>query len=240
MRSSAPRAAGSPRAPRSSRASGIATAGRVLVGGVDVRDVDPNELMDHVAFVFQTNKLFRRTLADNVRAAASRRHGRRSAGRPRRRPVRRHRGQAAAGNRHHARPRRGVSIGRGGSARGACPRDSQGRAHRRARRGDGLRRPRERGAHPACFHTPGQGAHGCHDRPQALDRRGRGPDRGPRPGPRRRERHARGASCPKADFTQRCGPTTSGRQTGRFPQRLPMPPRTPSQRREARLRCSPH
>lgn len=44
------------------------TAGRVLVGGVDVRDIDPHELMDHVAFVFQTNKLFRQTLADNVRA----------------------------------------------------------------------------------------------------------------------------------------------------------------------------
>ena len=43
--------------------------GRVLVGGVDVRDMDPHELMDQVAFVFQTNKLFRRTLADNVRAA---------------------------------------------------------------------------------------------------------------------------------------------------------------------------
>lgn len=46
-----------------------ATSGRVLVGGVDVRDIDPHELMDHVAFVFQTNKLFHRTLADNVRAA---------------------------------------------------------------------------------------------------------------------------------------------------------------------------
>lgn len=45
------------------------TAGRVLVGGADVRDIDPHELMDHVAFVFQTNKLFRQTLADNVRAA---------------------------------------------------------------------------------------------------------------------------------------------------------------------------
>ena len=45
------------------------TAGRVLVGGVDVRDIDPHELMDHVAFVFQTNRLFRQTLADNVRAA---------------------------------------------------------------------------------------------------------------------------------------------------------------------------
>lgn len=46
-----------------------ATSGRVLVGGVDVRDIDPHELMDHVAFVFQTNKLFHQTLADNVRAA---------------------------------------------------------------------------------------------------------------------------------------------------------------------------
>lgn len=45
------------------------TSGQVLVGGVDVRDMDPHELMDHVAFVFQTNKLFRQTLADNVRAA---------------------------------------------------------------------------------------------------------------------------------------------------------------------------
>lgn len=46
-----------------------ATSGRVLVGGVDVRDIDPHELMDHVAFVFQANKLFHQTLADNVRAA---------------------------------------------------------------------------------------------------------------------------------------------------------------------------
>ena len=45
------------------------TSGQVLVGGVDVRDMDPHELMDHVAFVFQTNRLFRQTLADNVRAA---------------------------------------------------------------------------------------------------------------------------------------------------------------------------
>ena len=46
-----------------------ACAGRVLVGGVDVRDIDPHELMDKVAFVFQTNQLFGQTLAENVRAA---------------------------------------------------------------------------------------------------------------------------------------------------------------------------
>lgn len=44
-------------------------AGAVRVGGVDVRDMDPHELMDQVAFVFQTNRLFRGTLAENVRAA---------------------------------------------------------------------------------------------------------------------------------------------------------------------------
>ena len=46
-----------------------ATTGRVLVGGVDVRDTDPHELMDKIAFVFQTNRLFSGTLEENVRAA---------------------------------------------------------------------------------------------------------------------------------------------------------------------------
>lgn len=44
-------------------------SGSVMVGGVDVRQMDPHELMDQVAFVFQTNQLFHQTLADNVRAA---------------------------------------------------------------------------------------------------------------------------------------------------------------------------
>ncbi len=94
---------------------------------------------------------------------ASQGHGRRGASRPRCRPVRRHRGEAAAGHRHHARDRRSVSIGRRGPTRGACPCDPQGRAHRRARRGDRLRRPRERGPHPACLRASGLRAHGHHD-----------------------------------------------------------------------------
>lgn len=44
-------------------------SGRVLVGGVDVRDIDPHELMERVSFVFQNGRLFKQTLADNVRAA---------------------------------------------------------------------------------------------------------------------------------------------------------------------------
>ena len=46
-----------------------ADAGRVLVGGVDVCAMDPSELMERVAFVFQANRLFSQSILDNVRAA---------------------------------------------------------------------------------------------------------------------------------------------------------------------------
>ena len=44
-------------------------SGSVSVGGVDVRDMDPAELMGQVAFVFQANRLFRQSVLENVRAA---------------------------------------------------------------------------------------------------------------------------------------------------------------------------
>ena len=44
-------------------------SGRVLVGGVDVRQMDPRDLMGRVAFVFQANRLFSQSVLDNVRAA---------------------------------------------------------------------------------------------------------------------------------------------------------------------------
>ncbi len=46
-----------------------ADAGSVRVGGVDVRRIDPHDLMDRVAFVFQANRLFKQSVLDNVRAA---------------------------------------------------------------------------------------------------------------------------------------------------------------------------
>ena len=46
-----------------------ADAGRVLVGGVDVRSIPQAELMERVAFVFQNDKLFKQSLLDNIRAA---------------------------------------------------------------------------------------------------------------------------------------------------------------------------
>ena len=44
-------------------------SGRVELGGADVRDMDPAELMDRVAFVFQANRPFKQTVLENVRAA---------------------------------------------------------------------------------------------------------------------------------------------------------------------------
>ena len=43
--------------------------GAVKVGGIDVREVDPHVLMDHIAFVFQNNRLFKTPIIENVRAA---------------------------------------------------------------------------------------------------------------------------------------------------------------------------
>ena len=45
------------------------SSGKVLVGGVDVRETDPHVLMDRVAFVFQNNRLFKASILENVRAA---------------------------------------------------------------------------------------------------------------------------------------------------------------------------
>ncbi len=45
------------------------TEGCVEVGGTDVRDMDPHVLMEHIAFVFQNNRLFKTSILENVRAA---------------------------------------------------------------------------------------------------------------------------------------------------------------------------
>ena len=45
------------------------SSGAVLVGGVDVRDIDPHVLMDQIAFVFQNSRLFKASILENVRAS---------------------------------------------------------------------------------------------------------------------------------------------------------------------------
>ena len=42
-------------------------SGSVLIGGVDVRNVDKRELMDTVSFVFQNSRLIKGSILDNVR-----------------------------------------------------------------------------------------------------------------------------------------------------------------------------
>lgn len=39
------------------------------IGGVDVRDIDIYALMENVAFVFQDNRLFKKSIYENVAAA---------------------------------------------------------------------------------------------------------------------------------------------------------------------------
>lgn len=43
------------------------TSGRILIGGVDIREISMNTLMRQVAFVFQENTLFADTIANNIR-----------------------------------------------------------------------------------------------------------------------------------------------------------------------------
>lgn len=46
-----------------------AESGTVRVGGIDVRDIGPQELMRHVAFVFQDTKLFKKSILENICSA---------------------------------------------------------------------------------------------------------------------------------------------------------------------------
>ena len=43
--------------------------GQVLIGGTDVRQITKETLMKHVAYVFQDSRLFKRSIADNLRVA---------------------------------------------------------------------------------------------------------------------------------------------------------------------------
>lgn len=41
--------------------------GSIFIGGVNVKDIDPNELMAHISFVFQNTQLFKTTLLENIK-----------------------------------------------------------------------------------------------------------------------------------------------------------------------------
>lgn len=41
--------------------------GEVMIGGINVKEIDPKELMKHVSFVFQNTKLFKTSLLENIK-----------------------------------------------------------------------------------------------------------------------------------------------------------------------------
>lgn len=43
------------------------TEGQVMIGGINVKEIAPKELMKHVSFVFQHTKLFKTTLLENIK-----------------------------------------------------------------------------------------------------------------------------------------------------------------------------
>ena len=45
------------------------SSGSIRIGGVDVREMKTEELMKHVAFVFQDSRLFKKSILDNIRSA---------------------------------------------------------------------------------------------------------------------------------------------------------------------------
>ena len=44
-----------------------ATEGKVLIGGINVREIVPEELMKYISFVFQNTKLFKTSLLENIK-----------------------------------------------------------------------------------------------------------------------------------------------------------------------------
>ena len=44
-----------------------ATEGKVLIGGINVREIAPEELMKYISFVFQNTKLFKPSLLENIK-----------------------------------------------------------------------------------------------------------------------------------------------------------------------------
>ncbi len=44
-----------------------ADTGQVCIGGIDVKEIDHKELMNHISFVFQNTKLFKTSLLDNIK-----------------------------------------------------------------------------------------------------------------------------------------------------------------------------
>ncbi len=124
------------------------SAGRVTLGGHDLRDVPAAWVREHVAVVAQHTFLFTGTLRDNLLVAGARRQRRRLLAGPRRRGPGGGGPGAARGPGHRGGGARAVALGRAGPAPGHRPRLPQGRPGARARRADLPGGPRLRARDP--------------------------------------------------------------------------------------------
>ena len=166
-------------------------AGRITLGGVDVRDWKVDELLGNFSMVFQGVYLFEDTIENNIkfgRPDATHEEVVEAAA-PRVLP--RVRGGAARGLRHASGGGRRHAVGRRAPAPLHRARHPEGRAHRHPRRGHRQRRPGER-ARPAARHRRADAQQdGHHDRASPEDRARCRPDRRARRRAHRAARHAR-------------------------------------------------
>ena len=124
------------------------TSGAVRIDGRDVRDVTLESLADAIGVVSQDPHLFHDTIGANLRYARPGRHRRRGRrGVPGRAHPRRHR-RAARRLRHPGGGAGLPPVGRREAAPRHRPGAPQAARHRRARRGHGAPRLRERGPDP--------------------------------------------------------------------------------------------
>lgn len=152
-----------------------ASAGEIKYGGRDVRDIPFEQLMEHVSYVAQDTFLFDATIADNIRLGRPEATDAKveRAARGRRPRLRR---ASAQGLRHAGRRGRRTALRRGAPAHHHRAGDPEGRGRCDPRRGDGVRRPRERGGGAARHRKARGGKDARDDRPPPVDGRGGGPD----------------------------------------------------------------
>ncbi len=184
------------------------TGGRVLVDGRDVRDYDAAlAARAHRASCSRTSSCSRAPLLENVRLCDPSHLPRAGRGRAARRPRRRAPLAAARGPRRGDPRARAEPLARRAPARRVRARARARPGGPRPRRGDRVRRHRDRGAHPGGDRDAAQGPHDDRRRAPPLDDPRRRPD--PRAAPRRgaRARHPRVAAARRTGST--AGSTSS-------------------------------
>lgn len=156
--------------------------GSVSIGGVDVRDMRPDELMQQISLVFQDVYLFDGTIEENVLAGrpdATPEEVRRAAHVARLDEV----AAPSGAGMGHARGRgRLPPFGRRAPARRYRARFAEGLAHRAVRRGHGRARCGKRSGHRGGYARVGARSHGHRHSPSLVHHRRRRSDSRPREG----------------------------------------------------------